>query len=89
MKMAKEQDLPLNPAKISGVCGRLLCCLGYEAEQYRQMKQKLPPVGQTVTTSLGEAKVVGGNPLKQTVLVQLESEATLELPLSEVEIKQE
>ena len=44
IKMAKEQDLPLNPMKISGVCGRLLCCLTYESEQYRVMKQKLPPV---------------------------------------------
>lgn len=85
MRMAREQDLPLNPAKISGVCGRLLCCLGYENEQYRVMRQERPSLGQTISTHLGEAKVVGGNPLKETVIVQLESEATLELPLSEIE----
>jgi cell fate regulator YaaT (PSP1 superfamily) len=84
IRMAKDQDLPLNPMKISGVCGRLMCCLAYESEQYRAMKEKLPKVGQRVSTTMGEAKVVGTNPLKGTVLVELESEATVELPLSEV-----
>ena len=86
MRMAREQDLPLNPANISGVCGRLLCCLSYENEQYRIMKQKLPPSGQIVVTHLGQAKVLGGNPIKETVVVQLESEAIVELPLSEIEL---
>ncbi len=84
IKMAKEQDLPLNPMKISGVCGRLMCCLAYEGEQYRIMKEKMPKVGQRVSTHMGEATVVGSNPLKETVLVELESEATVELPLSDV-----
>jgi len=84
IKMAKGQDLPLNPMKISGVCGRLMCCLGYESEQYRIMKEKLPKVGQRVSTTMGEATVVGSNPLKETVLVELESQAKVELPLSEV-----
>lgn len=85
MRMAREQDLPLNPVNISGVCGRLLCCLAYENEQYCVMKQKLPRHGQTVTTHLGQAKVIGGNPIKETAVVQLESEAIVELPLSEIE----
>ena len=84
IKMAKEQELPLNPMKISGVCGRLMCCLAYEGEQYRIMKEKMPKVGQRVSTHMGEATVVGTNPLKETVLVELESEATVELPLNEV-----
>ncbi|MFQ6122630.1 MAG: stage 0 sporulation family protein [Dehalococcoidales bacterium] len=84
IKMAKEQDLPLNPMKISGVCGRLMCCLSYESEQYHALKEKLPKMGQRVSTAMGEATVVGSNPLKETVLVELESEATVELPLSEV-----
>lgn len=84
IRMAKEQDLPLNPMKISGVCGRLLCCLGYESEQYRLLREKLPPLGQTVKTQAGPALVVGGNPLKETVLVQLESQMITELPLTEV-----
>jgi cell fate regulator YaaT (PSP1 superfamily) len=84
MKMAREQNLPLNPANISGVCGRLLCCLSYENEQYRVMKQKLPASGEKISTRLGVGKVIGSNPLKETVTVQLESEAILELPISEI-----
>lgn len=87
IKMAKEQDLPLNPMKISGICGRLMCCLGYESEQYRSMKEKMPKVGKRVDTTMGKATVVACNPLKETVLVEMDSEATMELPLSEVSIK--
>jgi cell fate regulator YaaT (PSP1 superfamily) len=89
IKMAKEQGLPLNPMKISGICGRLMCCLVYESEQYRIMKEKLPKEGQLVTTASGAGKVIGINPLMETVMVQLdESEATVELPLSEVTLKE-
>jgi len=84
IRMAKEQALPLNPMKISGACGRLMCCLAYENEQYHSMKEKMPKVGQRVSTHMGEATVVGSNPLRETVLVELESEATVELPLNEV-----
>ena len=84
IRMAKEQDLPLNPTKISGTCGRLLCCLSYESSQYRALKEKLPPVGQQVNTPVGPATVVGGNPLKETVSVKLESEAVVEIPLEEL-----
>jgi cell fate regulator YaaT (PSP1 superfamily) len=84
IRMAKEQNLPLNPMKISGVCGRLLCCLLYENEQYRDMKAKMPKEGQLVSTPTGPAKVVGTNPLKATVLVELESQATVELALSDI-----
>jgi len=86
IKMAKEQALPLNPMKISGTCGRLLCCLGYENELYRAMKEKLPKEGQKVSTPAGAAKVVGSNPLKETVLVEVEGGARVELPLSEITI---
>ncbi len=84
IRMAKDQDLPLNPMKISGVCGRLMCCLSYECHVYQAMRDKLPKKGQPVSTSMGIAKVVTGNPLKETVTVELESGATVELPLSEV-----
>ncbi|HEY87812.1 MAG TPA: stage 0 sporulation family protein [Dehalococcoidia bacterium] len=87
VKMAKEQNLPLNPMKISGTCGRLLCCLVYENEQYRNMKEKMPKEGQQVSTPMGVVSVVGSNPLKETVLVELESKATVELPLSEVTVE--
>jgi len=84
IRIAKEQGLSLEPTKISGVCGRLLCCLGYESELYRSMKEKLPPTGQHVVTPLGEGRVTGVNPLKETVLVQLESQVTVELPAADV-----
>ena len=86
IRMAKEQGLPLNPMKISGVCGRLLCCLVYESEQYHILKEKLPKEGQRVSTAMGVARVVGSNPLKETVLVELESQVSVELPFSEVTI---
>ena len=84
MKMAKEQELPLNPAKISGVCGRLLCCLGYESALYKEMKEKLPRVGQIVDTPQGEGKVIQSNPIKEAVVVQLESQAIVEIRLSDL-----
>ncbi len=84
IKMAKEQGLPLNPMKISGVCGRLMCCLTYEADQYRQMKEKLPREGQNVMTSMGKARVTGSNAIKETVLVELDTGVTVELPLKDI-----
>jgi cell fate regulator YaaT (PSP1 superfamily) len=86
IKMAKEQDLPLNPLKISGVCGRLLCCLAYEHDFYHDMKGKMPRDGQTVQTSMGVARVVGSNPLKETVIVELETQVTVELPWTDVKV---
>ncbi len=84
IRMAKEQDLPLNPMKISGICGRLMCCLSYECKVYQEMRDKLPKRGKLVSTSMGMATVVTSNPLKETVMVELESGATVELPLSEL-----
>jgi len=84
IKMAKEQDLPLNPMKISGACGRLMCCLAYEGEQYKEMKEKMPKIGSRISTKMGEAVVVGNNPLKETVMVVLDNESRVELPLKEV-----
>jgi cell fate regulator YaaT (PSP1 superfamily) len=86
IKMAKEQDLPLNPMKISGVCGRLLCCLAYEHDFYHDMKGKMPRDGATVTTPMGFARVVGSNPLKETVVVELETQVTVELPVSDIKV---
>jgi cell fate regulator YaaT (PSP1 superfamily) len=84
IRMAKEQSLSLEPTKISGICGRLLCCLGYEAEHYRLMKEKLPPVGARVTTPMGEGIVSGANVLKEAVIVQFESQVPVEFPVGEV-----
>ena len=84
IKMAKEQDLPLNPMKISGVCGRLLCCLSFECDQYRTMKKNMPREGERLSTDMGVVSVVGGNPLKGVVLVELESGARVEMPVQDV-----
>ena len=71
IKMAKDQDLPLNPSKISGVCGRLLCCLAYEHEQYIEMKAEMPRRGMWVQTPEGPGEVVNVNVLRSTVTVLL------------------
>lgn len=88
IKMAKDQELPLNPMKISGCCGRLMCCLGYESAQYRDMKQKLPRVGQKVMTQNGEAVVTSRNLIKETITVELQSGATVELTMDQIKIKE-
>jgi cell fate regulator YaaT (PSP1 superfamily) len=74
MSMAKNQDLPLNPSKVSGVCGRLLCCLSYENDQYRQMKAVMPKLGQSIETPGGTGQVVSMQLLKELVTVRLDGE---------------
>ena len=70
IKMAKEQNLSLNPSKISGVCGRLMCCLKYEEEAYEELNAKLPGVGDYVTTNDGfKGEVQSTSVLKQLVKV--------------------
>ena len=72
IKMAKDQDLAPNPTKISGVCGRLLCCLSFEVEAYRELRGDLPKVGKRVTTPAGRAKVLSVNSLKQMVRLRFD-----------------
>src|SRR5688572_20212965 len=67
IRMAKEQELPLNPQKISGLCGRLLCCLSYEEEGYKEMRKTLPKIGQRCSTPTGEGKVISLNILRRSV----------------------
>jgi cell fate regulator YaaT (PSP1 superfamily) len=81
IKMAKEQGLPLNPAKISGVCGRLLCCLSYENDNYIQAKQSMPQIGAFLSTPSGSGKVVSVNVPQNSVEVMLESGATIQVPV--------
>ena len=69
VKLAKEQGLSLNPVNISGACGRLKCCLRYEADGYREMRQLLPRIGALVETPEGPGKVLDVNPLTQTLRV--------------------
>jgi len=58
MNMAKNQNLALNPSKINGLCGRLLCCLQYEDENYQECSKGMPSVGQTIKTNNGDGKVI-------------------------------
>ena len=71
IKMAKEQNLSLNPTKISGVCGRLLCCLKYEEDHYEQTRRNMPKLGKDVETPDGFGTVVDLNVLKETVSVRV------------------
>jgi len=84
IKMAKEQNITLNPMKTSGLCGRLLCCLGYEFEQYKAMKQNLPEIHQFVNTPMGRAKVLTLNALKGSIWVEVESGAVVEYNVNQI-----
>ncbi|MGI6579595.1 MAG: PSP1 domain-containing protein [Saccharofermentanales bacterium] len=78
IKMAKQQNLAMNPAKISGACGRLLCCLQYEHDAYVDAYKRMPKIGQIVQTPLGQGKVASVNLLKETARVYLEIDGDTE-----------
>jgi cell fate regulator YaaT (PSP1 superfamily) len=85
IKMAKDQNLSLNPTKISGLCGRLMCCLKYENDEYESAKEQLPDLGEIIATPQGEGKVVGLNILERVLQVELtEQERVLEYTLDEI-----
>lgn len=71
IKMAKEQNLSLNPTKISGICGRLMCCLNYEQSTYEEIRKRLPKVGSVVKTEYGNGSVIGNSIVKEIVKVKL------------------
>ena len=71
IKMAKDQNLPLNPTKISGLCGRLMCCLSYENKTYKELIKALPRLGQEIKTDKGKGKVISVNPLKRSVTAEV------------------
>ena len=77
IRMAKEQDLPLNPQKISGVCGRLYCCLTFEYEGYKALRGTLPKVGAFLSTPAGEAKVLAIDFNKEVVRLRLTSDGQI------------
>jgi len=84
VKMAKEQNLALNPQKISGACGRLMCCLAYEIDTYTEMKKDLPKIGKRVITPQGAGKVFQQNILSQKVRVILDDNKEVDVDLDEV-----
>ncbi|MFH1593658.1 MAG: stage 0 sporulation family protein [Candidatus Omnitrophota bacterium] len=79
IRMAKDQNLPLNPTKISGVCGRLMCCLSYENKMYKELKKGLPKLGHEVKTEKGKGKVVAVSPLKRSVMVEFSEGKRMEV----------
>ena len=84
VKMAKEQNLPLNPTKISGLCGRLMCCLTYEYETYLDLKKDFPKCGKTILSPLGSVKVLRQNVLEGTVVVETQEKEEKILKVSEL-----
>lgn len=71
IKMAKEQNLSLNPTKISGICGRLMCCLNYEQQTYEEIRKRLPKVGSVVDTPNGRGEVMANSVVKESVKVKI------------------
>ena len=93
IRMAKDQSLSLNPTKISGICGRLMCCLKYENHMYckhgcngcgRRERIEIPKMGSKVVTTMGEGKVVGINRKERTAAVQLSPDNTIQVEWEEL-----
>ena len=84
IRMAKEQDLPLNSTKISGACGRLMCCLRYEFEAYRDFKGRAPKRNAVIDTPLGKGKIVEYNTPKEQIVLRLEGGKTIRVNLADM-----
>ncbi len=80
IKMAKEQNLPLNPTKISGLCGRLMCCLSYEHKCYKQLMKGMPKEGEKIKTKEVKGKIINVNAIKRTVTVETDDGKQVEIP---------
>ena len=86
IRMAKDQGLVLNPSKISGACGRLMCCLQYEHQTYKELSQTMPKSGSTIQTPEGKGKVIQNNIIQQTVVVRLEDESIITFSIEELSL---
>ena len=84
IRMAKEQDLPLTSNKISGACGRLMCCLRYEFEAYRDFKGRAPKRNAVIDTPLGKAKIIEYDTPKEQLALRIENGKVVRIPLSEM-----
>ena len=87
MKMAKDQSLFLNPAKFSGVCGKLMCCLRYEHEHYKASQTRLPAVGAILQLEKCRGKVIDVNCISNMITVQTEEDAQVHIPASELKLE--
>ena len=89
IKMAKEQNLSLNPTKISGICGRLMCCLNYEQSTYEDIRKRLPKVGSIVKMGDFSGEVIGNNTVKENVKVKYrrgDEEVVEEFKIDDIEL---
>lgn len=84
IKMAKDQELSLNPVKISGVCGRLMCCLKYEQDGYECIKRRMPRVGEIVETERGVGTVIDTYTIQELLKVQFRTDDDTEIELFEI-----
>ena len=84
IRMAKDQGLALNPSKISGACGRLMCCLQYEHQTYKELSQTMPKSESIIQTPEGKGKVIQNNIIQQTVVVRLEDESIITFSIEEL-----
>lgn len=88
IKMAKDQQLSLNPTKLSGACGRLMCCLKYEQDTYKDILRKMPKVGETVRVNGEEGTVTGRNVLKEKLEVDIKDESSENSERRQVDISE-
>ncbi|MDM8525583.1 stage 0 sporulation family protein [Desulfococcaceae bacterium HSG8] len=86
IRMAKEQNLSLNPTKISGLCGRLMCCLTFENETYQELKENFPKIGALVRTPNGDGKVIRHNVICNRIAVRTDADQEVEIELNDIEI---
>jgi cell fate regulator YaaT (PSP1 superfamily) len=84
VRMAKEQQLSLNPNKISGICGRLMCCLTYEYSSYLEIRKSLPRVGKRIRLPEGEGKIIRYNLIRSTATLEMEDKRELEISLADL-----
>lgn len=84
IRMAKEQGLSLNPTKISGQCGRLMCCLTFEYEMYKEIKSQFPKIGETVKTKNCEGKVIRHNTVSNRIAIRVDDGQDIEAGLDEI-----
>jgi cell fate regulator YaaT (PSP1 superfamily) len=85
IKMAKEQNMSLNPEKISGLCGRLMCCLAFEYDTYLDMKKSLPKCGKKIVTSEGEGKVIRQNVFQGKISVELKDGKEIDIDIEDLQ----
>jgi cell fate regulator YaaT (PSP1 superfamily) len=84
VRMAKEQQLSLNPNKISGICGRLMCCLTFEYSSYQEIRRSLPRVGKRLRLPDGEGKIIRYNLIRATATLEMEDKRELEISLADL-----